>query len=161
MSTSAFKVVNDFLQSNAIAVVATTSSELGSPQAGLIYYTTDDMGHVYFATAKDSRKLANILKNRSVALVVGHNVKPIELQIEGSAHEVTEAAHKSDVIGKLALISNENQKSSGWPPLLTLSMKSGVACIEIEIDRFKYSDFSIHPGSIITGIGKDLLFNYA
>lgn len=48
-----------------------------------------------------------------------------------------------------------------WPPLLTLPMKSGVACIELNIERFKYSDFTIHPGTVATGTGKDLLFNYA
>lgn len=161
MNTTQFKEVNDFLCGNNMAVVATISSETNSPQAGLIYYIADDEGHIYFATANDSRKLINIRKHGGVAFVVGHGVKSIELQIEATAREVTDDVQKSDVIGKIALIANNSPKSSGWPPLLTLSMKSGVTCVELTIDRFKYSDFSVHPGTIITGTGQDLLFNYA
>lgn len=155
-----FKAVNDFLRSSNLGTIATVSSDTGTPQSGIIYYYADDKGHIYFATAKNSRKLINIHKQAGVALVIGHDSKPVELQIEGTAREVSDTTQKQDVINKIALIANNNPKTIGWPPLLTLSLQSGVICIEMAIERFKYSDFSIHPGTVVSGTDKDLLFNY-
>jgi nitroimidazol reductase NimA-like FMN-containing flavoprotein (pyridoxamine 5'-phosphate oxidase superfamily) len=156
-----YKQVNDFLKSVGLMVVSTISAETGGPQSGLVYYVPDEEGHIYFATANDSRKLVNVQKNANVSLVVVHESKPIELQIEGIAQEVTDASKKNAIISNIALLSNGNPKTTGWPPLLTLSMKSGVACIQVSIEYFKYSDFSIHPGTVIQGRGKELLFNYS
>ena len=156
-----YKEVNDFLKSVGLMVLSTISSETGAPQSGLVYYVPDEEGHIYFATAKDSRKLLNLQKNASVALVIIHETNPIELQIEGTARELTEPAKKTMIIDKIALLSNGTPRTSGWPPLLTLSMKSGVACVEIDIEYFKYSDFSVHPGTITTGTRNELLFNYS
>lgn len=142
-------------------VISTISSETGVPQSGLVYYIPDEAGHIYFATAKDSRKLLNMQKNASVALVVVDDTNPIELQIEGTAHEITDPDKKTVIIDKIALLSNGTPRTSGWPPLLTLSMKSGVACVEITIVHFKYSNFSVHPGTVITGTRNELLFNYS
>ncbi|MBI1863192.1 pyridoxamine 5'-phosphate oxidase family protein [Candidatus Microgenomates bacterium] len=151
------KEINDFITGSSIAVLATLAPD-GSPQAGIVFYYTDGEGHIYFATAKDSRKLINIQKQPQVALVIGHDVNPTELQIEGKATELTDDAKINEVIGKIAIISNSNPKTAGWPPLLSLSMKSGVTCVVIAIERFKYSNFTVHPGAIVTGSMKDLLF---
>lgn len=161
MSTLSNKVVNDFLRHNNLAVAATVSSETGAPQASMIYYIADDKRHIYFLIAADSRKLMNIRKHTGVALVVSDDLLPIELQLEATAREVTDGGQKDEIINKLTLVSNDNPKTKGWPPLLTLSMKSGIVCLEITIDRFKYSDFTVHPGIILAGTGRDLLFNYA
>lgn len=145
------------LTQNHIAVLATLSSEDSKPQASVVYYTADVTGHIYFVTAKNSRKLANIVKNPQVAFVVLHETKAIELQIEGTATEVVDEKRKNDIVVNIGLTANEHPRSPGWPPLLTLAMNSGVDCVEVSIVRFKYSDFSIHPGTIIEGVGKDLL----
>lgn len=148
-----------FLSNNSIAVVATFDTESKSAQAGVVYYYLDGRGRLVFSTSKDSRKIVNIQKNPGVGAVVMHESKPVELQIEGDAQIVQNTEQKAEILGKIALIANKSPRTMGWPPLLTLSMNSGVECIEIHIRRFKYSDFSIHPGTVITGTGEELLFN--
>ena len=75
-----------FVRGCGLAVVA-TSDPGRRPEAALVGIAALDDGTLIFDTERDTRKVANLLQNPCVAVVVGWN-DGISLQIEGVA-EVT------------------------------------------------------------------------
>lgn len=146
-----------FLQDNRLAALATISANENVPQASLVYYYTNENLQIYISTAKNSRKLANITKNNKVALVVGQEMEPIVLQLEGVA-EIIEDVEKINELTKCYLeVANTNAKVANWPPVMRLSVSQGYVFVQITVTYFKYSDFSGTDSSIIEGTFADLL----
>src|SRR3989344_6599451 len=96
-----------FLKNNRLASLATISLEDGSPQASLIYYIIDKNFHIYLVTAKESRKIRNILKNNKVALVIGQELESLVLQIEGKARFVEDLDKRRDLANRYLEIANK------------------------------------------------------
>lgn len=147
--------VRRFLKSNRLATLATVSSDKIAPQASFIYYVVLEDHDIYFATAKDSRKVINILKNKNVALVIAHEVDPVELQIEGQAEVSRDLVFNTDVLQQYLEVANANMKTTNFPPITQLAPE-GFDYIKITCEWFKYSDFSGHPASVIEGTLADL-----
>jgi general stress protein 26 len=97
----------DFLRSTHLAVLSTVSKE-GSPQSATLFFHVGDIVspsdfRVYFVTRRDSRKFSNLLASPhpKVALVVGTELEPYSVQIEGTA-EFIEASHGFDRLVELS-----------------------------------------------------------
>jgi general stress protein 26 len=146
----------DFLRQNKLATLATLSADSQTPQAALLYYAVMPNMKLGFATAKDSRKLNNIVKNKSVALLVGNEAESKVIQIEGEAEIVSDPNEKSAIIRKISDIANDNTNFT-FPPLMELVKNSSVALFSVKIVFFKYSDFSQGRHQLIEGSGEDLL----
>ncbi len=146
----------EFLKNNRLATIATISSESNNPQASFVYYVTDDNFHVYIVTSTESRKIRNIFKNNKVALVIGQEVKPLVLQIEGEAKMVDDQDKKREIANLYLEITNKsNPESINLPPILKIPSDSGFMIVEITITWFKFSDFSNKESLIVKGTPQD------
>ena len=77
-----------FLKEKELAVVSTVSAA-GKPEAATVIYFMDDDFSFYFITRRNTRKFENLQLNNNVAIVVGTELMPITVQIEGTAELVT------------------------------------------------------------------------
>lgn len=75
--------------------VAATVSAGGEPEAALVGMVALDDGTILFTSRSESRKVANLVGNGAVALVVGTE-GAVTLQLEGSA-EVASAARAKEL----------------------------------------------------------------
>lgn len=130
-----------FLKKNRLAAIATISSENNAPQAAFVYYLTDEDFHIYIITAKDSRKFSNISKNNKVALVIGQEMEPLVLQIEGDAAIEKDKGKIHHLSSKYLEAANVNTTTPNWPPVMKLAVDQGYEFIKITITHFKFSDF--------------------
>ena len=151
--TEKFKAL-EFLCDNRTAVLSTVS-ESGAPQSSLIYYVVDEHFPLFIITTKESRKIKNILKNSKVSLVIYSEIPPIELQLEGTAEIVENPEKKNQMSERYLEISNKNPDTLNWPPVMKLPNTEGFDFLKINIDWFKYSDFSETEGSITEGTAAD------
>jgi len=91
MSSSCAADVIAYLESQLIAVVASSSPD-GQPQASTVFYWINDREgnrfNFYFVTRKTTRKYNNILQNPKVAVVVGTAFEPNTVQIDGIAEQL-------------------------------------------------------------------------
>lgn len=142
--------VKQFLTEHRLLTLATVSSEQ-KPEAALVYYVIDDELNLYFATYKNSRKIENIRTNPRVAMVIGHEVNAVVLQMEGTAHVIEESNVKGNVLARLSAIGNQNPQALQFPPLLALSENSTMEFIHVSIDWFKMSHFESDITTIIEG----------
>jgi uncharacterized pyridoxamine 5'-phosphate oxidase family protein len=78
------KDVLAFLHNSLLGVVATISAE-GLPSAATVHMLVDDSLNVYFVTQRSSRKFQNIMRQPKVAMVIGTELDPRTVQIEGVA----------------------------------------------------------------------------
>jgi len=86
METEQLKVkVLDYLRHKQLAVIATASIK-GEPEAATIGYFIDDNFDFYFITRRQSRKFKNLIENRMAAIVVGTELAPTTVQMQGTAH---------------------------------------------------------------------------
>ena len=145
----------EFLKNNRLASLATISSEENAPQASLIYYIASENFHIYIVTAKDSRKFKNITKNNKVALVVGQEMDPLVLQLEGTTEIVEDESKIHDLSSRYLEIANSNTKTPNWPPVMRLSVSEGYVFVKITVTHFKFSDFTGLDSFIIEGTPKD------
>ena len=76
----------DFIKSNDLAVVATTSSQ-GSPQAAVVEYGELDDFTIIIDTLTSSRKYKNLRENNKTAIVIGRD-NDITVQIDAVATEL-------------------------------------------------------------------------
>lgn len=100
MSRDIKKDVLAFLENSLLGVIATISPE-GLPQAATVHMLADDDFNVYFVTQRSSRKFKNIMKQPKVALVIGAELDPRTVQIEGVAELLDiDLDELSDKIGR-------------------------------------------------------------
>ncbi len=89
--------IRDLFASQNLAVLATHSHE--QPYASLVaFVATEDLKHIYFATAKTTRKFANLTANARVALLINSSTnrvadfhEAIAVTAVGRAQEVSDA----------------------------------------------------------------------
>jgi len=144
-----------FLKSNRLAALATISSQENTPQASLIYYLTDENFHIYIVTSKESRKFKNITKNNKVALVVGQEMDPVVIQLEGTVEMVEDKSKIHELSSRYLEVANKNTKTLNWPPVMKLSVGDGYVIVEVTITHFKFSDFTGLDSFIIEGTPQD------
>ncbi|MDQ3099008.1 MAG: pyridoxamine 5'-phosphate oxidase family protein [bacterium] len=143
-----------FLKKSRLLSFATISGN-GFPQISYLYYIYNE-GNIFIATTEDSRKVKNIKKINKVGMMIGTEVEPQILQLEGQAHLVTETEERLDTLLRIATVANQNPNSLNMPPLVSLLKRSDLGIIKVTIDTFKFSDFSLTNAIVIEGTGRDL-----
>ena len=96
--------LRDLCISQKLAVVATQSE--GQPYASLVaFVTSDDLRHIFFVTARTTRKFANLTKDSRVAVLINSSANTesdfhdaVSVTVTGSAGEI-EDAEKDNVLG--------------------------------------------------------------
>ena len=131
----------DFLRKNRLAVLSTFSWDGNYPESAMVYYLIDESSNILLLTTKGSRKIKNIEKDSKVAVLVGQEVEPIVVQIQGTTQVIEDANIVSKMFSPYLEAANKNPKSLGFPPLTQLSGGKGVVALKIKIDKLKYSDF--------------------
>ena len=130
----------NFLCANRLGVLATSSHEDDSPQTAFVYYVLNKELDIFILTSKESRKFKNITKNSKVSFLVGQEIDPVVLQIEGLASVVVDANLKFEVTKLLATAANANPKSLSFPPQFYIAGKNEI--IQISATALKYSNFT-------------------
>ena len=130
----------NFLRSHRLGVLATSSHEDNSPQTALVYYVLDKELNIFILTSRESRKCKNIIQNNKVSFLIGQEVDPIVLQLEGIASVVTDTKIKFEVAKLLAVAANANPKSLSFPPQFYIAGKNEI--IMISVKELKYSNFT-------------------
>lgn len=74
----------EFLKNKEIAVISTLS-ENNEPTTATILFSVDDDFNFYFITRRQTRKFKNLQKNKGVAIVVGTELEPGTIQMQGEA----------------------------------------------------------------------------
>ena len=73
-----------FLNEKEVAVISTIS-ENNEPTAATILFSIDDDFNFYFITRRQTRKFKNIQTNKNEAIVVGTELEPGTIQMQGEA----------------------------------------------------------------------------
>jgi len=120
--------VIDFLRNNRLLSFSTISSETNSPQISLVYYVLGDSNDLFVSASSESDKIKNILKNNRVAMLVGQEVDPIVLQIEGTAEIVTDVALKMKLLLSISNAANQNVNSYNMPHNFIKVQRDPLAC---------------------------------
>lgn len=79
----------EFLKNKEIAVISTVS-ENNEPTAATILFSVDDDFNFYFITRRQTRKFKNLQINKNIAIVVGTELEPGTIQIQGEAQLLKE-----------------------------------------------------------------------
>jgi general stress protein 26 len=93
MNPSATAKILNFLNSQKLAVIATTDLLRSTPESALIAFTEDEQLCLYFQTGKHTRKAVNLKANPHVSFVIGLSLDDVAtVQYEGKAVQLTDAA---------------------------------------------------------------------
>jgi general stress protein 26 len=128
-----------FMRARSLAVQASVSS-VGSAQAAVVGYVVTDDFDVFFDTVDANRKVENLRRNPSIALVIGGLTEGDErtVQYEGVADEPAGAE-----LGRLKELYFESfpdgRERQSWP---------GITYIRARAAWIRYSDFNSDPPEI-------------
>ncbi len=89
--------LRDLCISQKLAVVSTQSD--GQPYASLVAFAaSDDLRHIFFVTARTTRKFANLIKDARVAVLINSSVNresdfhdAVSVTVTGTAEEIEDA----------------------------------------------------------------------
>lgn len=143
------EVAFEFLRTHRLGSFASIRAEVDSPSLSFHYYYIDSVNTIYIATVKDSMKIANVKKNPKVAFLVAQELPPIVVQIEARAEIVENATERQSHMKRIYDEATANQKSSAWPPLISLSERVGVEVLRLKMTTIKYSSFTTESPVII------------
>ena len=93
--------VRKLFESQKLAVVATQTG--GQPYASLVaFVTTDDLRHIFFVTARTTRKFSNLTSDSRVAVLINSSVNQesdfhdaISITVTGNAEEIKDSERQS------------------------------------------------------------------
>jgi general stress protein 26 len=140
----------EFLQSQKVAVVASTSPD-GEPHAAAVFYTvSDDLGFYFYFFSKDyTKKFKNLEANNRVALVIYTENPPVIVQAQGTVSAVTEGKERQEMVSKLVDISMSSDKYYD-PPIS--KMKGGeLTLLKIDVESLRFADFRQRTSSSESG----------
>ena len=144
----------EFLCDNRLGVLSYISEQEKTPHGSLMYYVVNGKD-LYCVTTSQSQKIKNLIQNNRFSFTIFSEIPPLELQMEGEAHFITDAQKKA-FISKLYLENaNKNPETLNWPPILKLPNEEGFHFIKLSITHFKYSDFSKQEGKVVEGSPQD------
>lgn len=108
--------IYSFIKQHKLAVLSTLSND-GKPQAALVGFAVSGDLEIIFDTVKTSRKYQNLLKNSSVALVIGWN-NETTVQYEGIAAELIgdDAYYYKEIYFEVYKDGRERDKT--WPDIV-------------------------------------------
>lgn len=147
--TTSKSLVKEVLDRVKTGVVSTVNKE-GNPQSALVYFFADDNFNIYFATFLNSRKYANLIRNKMVAFNVSDVEDPRTVQLEGIAEEVKKDGSITEILKQLNNILGGN--NDYFAPLTQIG-EAGTVVIKIKPTYIRLGDFAFIP---IDGVKEDL-----
>lgn len=144
----------EFLTGNRLGVLSTISYKTQKPEGALVYYVVDEKS-IYFITPRQSRKLANMNQDSNVAFTIFTEVDPLELQLEGTIESLDDPGKKSYITKIYLEKANQNPGTINWPPVLKVANDQGFIFVKINIEYYKFSDFTEKQGIMIEGTPTD------
>ena len=95
--------LRNLFESQKLAVVATQSG--GQPYASLVAFAaTDDLRHIFFVTARTTRKFANLTSDSRVAVLINSSAnlesdfhEAVSITVTGTAEEIPES-ERQDIL---------------------------------------------------------------
>jgi tRNA-Thr(GGU) m(6)t(6)A37 methyltransferase TsaA len=126
-----------FVRAHRIAVV-TTTSPAGAPQAAVVGIAASDDLEIVFDTLGSTRKVANLRRDRRVALVVGWDDEQTA-QIEGIADE-PEGAELERLLDVYFGVYPDGVKRQSW---------KGITYVRVRPTWARYSDFRGNEARIV------------
>ena len=93
--------VRKLFESQKLAVVATQTG--GQPYASLVaFVTSDDLRHIFFVTARTTRKFSNLISDSRVAVLINSSINQesdfhdaISITVTGNAEEIKDSERQS------------------------------------------------------------------
>jgi hypothetical protein len=133
----------EFLRRRRHSVQASVSAD-GAPQAAVVGYAVSDDLEIVFDTLGDTRKMANLRRDRRVALVVGWDDDQT-VQIDGVADE-PQGAELARIQGVYFAAWPDGVERRAWP---------GITYVRVRPTWARYSDF--RPGGAVVEIAPSAL----
>lgn len=133
------KIYEDLTAMHEGVGVLATMGGFGQPQAASMYFIFDSALNFYFITRESSRKCRNMKRNPRVAFVVSSINPPITVQLEGSAHEVTDPHEENEYFTKLVSVAS---KDNIMPPISQLE-DGRMLFMKISPDWIRSGNFEI------------------
>lgn len=130
----------EYVRAQRSGVISTLGPD-GGPQAAYLPIAVTDAGELIFDAKPDSRKVANLLRDARIAVVIG-GVDGTTLQAEGRA-AVTEGAEEAEY---------GEQYLRSFPEYAASVRGGGVVIIRIRLDWARFGDFR-GERSVVTEIG--------
>jgi len=92
--------VRNFLQRHRTASLATVAAN-GEPQVATVNYVLDDDFNFFFVARKQSRKFANLERDKKVGILVGDDPQiPAIVEMQGEAEMVQDARNINEYFSK-------------------------------------------------------------
>jgi hypothetical protein len=101
MSPNELPTIRTFLESQSTLALATIDAN-GNPQIAPLFYVSDDTLNLYWLSSSTSRHSVNLVEREQVAATIyaeaWHWTEIRGLQIEGTAHLITDDALRQDIL---------------------------------------------------------------
>lgn len=121
-----------FLKFHKLAVVSTISKE-GMPESATVMFFVDEDLNLYFLTHQSTRKFRNLKDNKNIGIVVGTELAPGTIQIQGEAQWLENEG--LDFVEKMSV--DKELKELYYGPFLALEGKD-FAVFKVKINWMRY-----------------------
>jgi uncharacterized protein YhbP (UPF0306 family) len=119
MSPNELPTIRTFLESQSTLALATIDAN-GNPQIAPLFYVSDDALNLYWLSSADSRHSINLMAREQAAATIypeaWHWTGIRGLQIEGTAHPITDETTRQDI---LARYQQKFNLPSGFETIIT------------------------------------------
>ena len=121
-----------FLMAHKLAVISTASKDGALASATMMYFFDEDW-NFYFITRQRTRKFKNLMENPNISMVVGTELAPGTVQINGRAEWLKEEG--LEFVGKITL--DKDLKDLYYGSFLMLE-GDDFAVMKVRIDWMRY-----------------------
>ena len=135
--------LHTFLQKYSIATLASINKK-GVPEMAAIYFYTRADFVLYFVTKSKTRKLANIVQNPIVTLLIYNKKSLTSIEINGKAEVVTDTIEFAQVIEKFESVFKLQKIKDGSPPISQIKAGNYVAC-KVTPHHIYFRKFCLRP----------------
>lgn len=161
----------EFLEQHMLAIIATSPPPSGKrevsvlksivsfklptygkdvyPHVTCVFYATDEIGNLYFASHLDSNRLKHIKDNSHIGLAITDQEKLLTLRLEGIATLMNMDEKVKEVGKKIAEIASSESYPS-LPPFMKIEGEP-MQIIKISIKHYFFSKFSKNRPVITQG----------
>jgi general stress protein 26 len=136
--------INDFIKKHATAVIATIDED-GQPSTSTIFYVINKKDEIHFVTKSQTTKSNNLNKDSRSAITVVDESKPMAVNMQGLATQVTDVAERDEVMQRILKISHDKLKD--FAPIIKLHRGSFMV-FKFTPKEASMTDFSKPMGSV-------------
>jgi general stress protein 26 len=139
----------EFLRHHRLAV-QTSVSPAGAPQAAIVGFAVTDKFEIIFDTLETTRKVFNLRKNPSVALVIGGWTASDERTVQFEGRADVPVGGELERLKKIYYsVYPDGRSRATWP---------GLIYVRVRPSWIRYSDYNHDPPAIVEFRGSELEF---